>query len=486
MMADAIDTSCMHVRTTDMHVLEKLNIHTHTISMLKKGPNFRPNFSHTHAEHHIEKQYSCMEEAIHNLLACTSLPLTEKIEKMKTAQKMLTLQKRMCKRHIRNSSHEYTDEKTLVDDIEKITRHFTLTVVDKAANNYALICTTYVSQCIHQRLHATHEIQPLPTLMQNPQTILQHLQHMIIDTLDNRHHVIHHTDTTAISGYMLTPKIIKLLKSSTTTEEKRSIKMWRCITTAHNAPSAILGSVLNKIANTVKVPFMDHYEMKSKKYFQTTGIEIRFYYRTDAAQAVICDWHDKCIYNMVKGDYSRMFETIPHSGVIEAVLWKFDLALKQTNSKYLCIDSHTGTHRWTRRRSSYGPTSKLYCIDRNTYENFITTHLNTAVMMYDNVIYKQYHGVPQGAKSSKTDSEDYIDHKLYKFTKMLMQTHRHDDIKQLRYLYFVADDLCAANCPSMPLLLHELSPTDAHGNHYLELKIENECPLLSRNTRAWM
>jgi hypothetical protein len=299
---------------------------------------------------------------------------------------------------------------------------------------------------------------------------------MIIDALDNRQHVILHTENTTISGYMLTPKIIKLLKNSTTAEEKSSIKMWRCITTAHNSPSAILGAMLNKIANAVKIPFMDHCEMKSKKYFQTTGIEMRLYYRTDAAQAVLCDWHDKYIYNMVKGDYSRMFETIPHSGVIEAVLWKFDLALKQTNSKYLCIDSYTGTHRWTRRKSNYGPTSKLYCIDRYIYEKLITTHLSAAVMMYDSVIYKQYHGVPQGAKSSKTDSEDYIDHKLYKFTKMLMQTHRHADIKQFRYLYFVADDLCAANCPSMPQLLNELSPTDAHGNHYLELKIENDSP----------
>ena len=157
--------------------------------------------------------------------------------------------------------------------------------------------------------------------------------------------------------------------------------MWRCITTAHTAPSAILGSILNKIAVAVKTPFMDHCEAASKKYHRTTGIAVRLYYRTDAASAVLCDWHDKNIYNMVKGDYSCMFETIPHSGVIEAVLWKFDLALKHTNSRYLCIDSHTGEHRWTWRKHKYGPTSKLYCIDRDVYENLITTHLDAAVMI---------------------------------------------------------------------------------------------------------
>jgi hypothetical protein len=133
-----------------------------------------------------------------------------------------------------------------------------------------------------------------------PTKILQHLQHMAIESLNDRAHVIDSMQHTSIAGYMLTPKIIKIMKPSTSTEDKKSVKMWRCITTAHNAPSAVLGSLLNKIANAVKVPFMDHCKTCSKKYHRSTGIEMRLYYRTDSTLGVLCDWHDKQITSMVK------------------------------------------------------------------------------------------------------------------------------------------------------------------------------------------
>ena len=83
---------------------------------------------------------------------------------------------------------------------------------------------------------------------------------------------------------------------------------------------------------------------------------------------------------MVKGDCSRMFESIPHTGVIEALLWKFDIALEEMDAKYSCIDSYTGKHRWVKRKKTYGHTSEHYTASTETcIENLIETQIEAAV-----------------------------------------------------------------------------------------------------------
>lgn len=111
----------------------------------------------------------------------------------------------------------------------------------------------------------THKIQPLPTSIQDAEQILPQSQFMITDSLDDRAHVMDLMPHTSIAGHMLTQKIMKIMKESTSIEDKKITKMWRCITTAHNAPSAILGALRNKTANAVKTPFMDHCETSTEK-----------------------------------------------------------------------------------------------------------------------------------------------------------------------------------------------------------------------------
>ena len=479
-----VDPDIGHIRTTDLSITRIMGVSRQTIQLLQQGPGFRPNPPLPEIHRTMTTVFESIEAALRRLAAYTSefnerddfKAIQRHTHKIKSYwfNRLRSETRRRCGNH--HDPISDIDHRLLKQDMATIDEHFDMPIIDKAPRNLSLICKYFNAWCTHQRLGASDEIQPLPPSAQDEDGVLSYLRATVIEELEHKVKAYEQLEKSSIANYMLLPKFIKILKASTTAEERRSLSMVRCVTRAHKAPTVRMGTLITSIAQAVRIQWMAHCEQRSADVLRFTGVKAVFYHRTDSVMTVLHTWSAERITDMFKGDYRRAFETPPHDGLANASTRKFRVALRHTKAHYLRINIDSGKHKWSTTAKQYSDKSGWFCIDLNKYAQLVSTHLSLCMVSYGGTVYRQQMGAPMGEKPSGYYSEDYVDIADYDNTNNLLSQGRISDLRQFELFFRVADDCCGANCPDMFNLLMEYSPRDPQGKLYLELKHENESP----------
>ena len=184
-----------------------------------------------------------------------------------------------------------------------------------------------------------------------------------------------------------------------------------------------------------------------------THQKIQFYFQAKVVTHIIQNAPSKVTW-VSSGDHSKMFEKLPHTGpvsIIEACRHKFRIALQETGSASILVNTRSGWTRWSRRQTlddtEYPPAEGWIMLSEDTYIEMVLLILGSAMVSVGGMLFKQDKGIPMGFDDSPHMSATFFDHLDYQFVDAAVRRHDWNTARKLACMHRVADDIFCYNCP---------------------------------------
>ena len=344
---------------------------------------------------------------------------------------------------------------TVVGAIRDIQSILTVTRVDKSAPNFAFVCKAYYRWAILQRLNSQDDFVRIHHPLSDPiplheQIWLRGLQ------------IFGLTPDSAPAKFALSefPTVIasvkmkKLTDPSKTEAYRASLDTWRWLTTAHKCPTKLASTLHVRLGTAVEVAYYAHCckaSLTARTRLPSHLIRrhrVKFCHQAKVVTKIIRNAPKK-VTSVANGDHSKMFESLPHSGLVSikaACLHKWNIALSERSSDALYVSLHTDHSVWSRSWVEFNHVGYVR-IDTETYSAMLDFILDSAIVRVgeDGTLFRQRVGIPMGFDDSPYMSRSFFDYLDYVFVVEAINADDWDMAVSLDNMYRIADDVFCYN-----------------------------------------
>lgn len=256
-------------------------------------------------------------------------------------------------------------------EIDHIKSKFIITCLDKATNNFAIICPILYFSKLNSEMGIDNNA------LQGNLTYIPQVN------LNKKNIIYKHNDIiNLIKLVNLTnpniPKIYGIPKM-----HKNPIK-FRFITGAYNSSIKPLSIMVHKILIFIQNHFhnycstIERYNNKNV-YWSIKNID----------NLNFCKFNDD--YSLYIADFTSLFTNLPHNITINAIHNLLDICFKNSKKRYIKVGF---------KNTWYTNENSKDCFDINIIKFMIGYILNNSYTYYNNIIFKQENGIPQGYNCS--------------------------------------------------------------------------------------
>ncbi len=510
-----IDRHTGHVRTIDTNVMQcytsgRTDNHIHNMChMMAEGSDFRPQPTPEELHDNMNEFAQNLSNLLQRMLRGRGCKTVDEDEIMGaittfiTTEKLIPLfEKILRSRQREQRKRERTRNPPLEHEIwnpswhaniGKCIRHLSgilhIGIADKFPKIFVIQCKHLYNSVVYKRLCSQGEMEHIPESIATAHERVCHQIKELAHTVNSDQRFPRIYATTKVHKIINLEHLLTTTNTTSTTTEgeirvrKESLEkiqgphVYRFITAATATPVKVHTHTLLLILNMIDTHYCPMCENTVNLWQGFVGQRFRMQFVATDITEILANLPEK-IYNLYKGDHSRMYETLPHEGphgIRTALLWKFDLVMKYLRRNAFWINRRTGTVIMKNTISKQIQQTESYVrIDRLEFNNIITCVLTFAIAQFADSLFIQKLGIPMGYEVSPKISKWYFDYHDYMFVMMLLKNKRFKDVIAFSGMNRVADDICCTNGGNFRNLIDNWATREPNINIWQFLTLNDE------------
>ncbi len=402
-----------HVITGNMDII----LNTKLKDLFIKGPKYRLSKS-ANIEDYKNSFMSDIKKYITKISLETKLDIKLFNMWLIVTEKMIST-KLQSKGYIINNDKDEKLDNNMKKELEFIRKHFIITRVDKAAQNFAIICKKHYLNIIQKELN-NKETYNMCELDQKDIIFSQNM------TIYDKFNLTSNTSNT-IPIIQIIPKF-----------HKTPVK-FRTIISSSDSKIEIISKRLTKVLRFIMT--------KLKKYTSTmfNNIGINFNWIISNHKSILNDIKmlskTKKMKNINTYDFTTLYTSIKHDEIKIALNNIIDMAFHNNNElKIITIGKDI---KWTYTKNMHR-NNYIYTYTSSIIKNMISWLLNNTYFRFGDTIYKQNIGIPMGTSSAPFLANLFLFHYEFNYLKNNMRLNYYK-CKKLNYTYRYIDDITTIN-----------------------------------------
>ena len=446
-----------HVHTGKLDIIKNDSLK----NVMSKGAKFRLTPSVTKS-----KLWSILEEVM--------LKLKKKLArkcKLKEGSFLMWyefLRKKIKRRHqslkrCQLESNDIFEQEEVKQYLKKLHDRFVIVPVDKACNNFAIICKSFYIEILMNELGVINQNNILGN------EVYQHM------SINKENFIKEQEEANKTLGNCLEDENKHIPLLYWTSKQHKDPYKFRFIAGASHCTNKTISKEVALALKCIKTQFKNYCEVIKKR------TRLNFFWSIDNSVEFLNKLSNiKCADSIATFDFSTLYTGLPLDNVFDSLEKLIIKMFKHSGSNILLVNTDRGKAFWSRNISNYSG-YKEYTLDKLLEAlKFILS--NTYVQFAEN-IFKQVKGIPMGGNASPFIADLYLAwheycymYKLSKsksesdinLAKCLSNNSRYiDDISVVNYLGFGS----IAKTIYHPSLILEESNTGYHFDTFLDLLI---------------
>ena len=327
----------------------------------------------------------------------------------------------------------------IINYIEQLHKDFVICSIDKAANNYVVICKKFYVLTLMKELG----IDPISYVCQG--NITYQLVDLSEDNIIQEHckflkekfDIVVSKVNERIPRIFWNPKL-----------HKNPYKA-RFIVGARNSSTKQLSVYLNRALAVLKARFSCY----CKSIYERTGINCDW--SIDNSIQFIEHINNLDLYNLQVYDFTTLYTNLD-LGVIETLVNEMiDLIFNKSFNKYLCVERF-GDRGFFSKKSYNG----FLCFTAKTLKEAVRFILNNTYISFSGFVLKQVRGIPMGGNSSSQLADVPLSKSEFNYQLSLIKDKKFNLAKRLSNNKRYVDDLGVINYTTFASRIPEIYPPD--------------------------
>ena len=327
--------------------------------------------------------------------------------------------------------------KDLETDIQAMHKNFVITTIDKANNNFGVVCKKfYVSVLVRELGFDTLTLNPVGNTTYSPSSetseeiITRH-----VDTLKNKFDVKVQEKNFKLPKLFWIPKL-----------HKNPIK-FRFIAGARNCSTKPLSVLLNKGLSVIRNQFLKYCE----SIYRNSGINC--FWSVKSSFEFLSRINGGAVHTLQVYDFSTLYTNLNQQEILVHLFDLFDLVFNCTSRKYLCIG-------WNNSFMAGKTYRGHHCFDINDLKAAIKFIISEVYISFGGLAFQQVKGIPMGGNCSPLLADLFLLHCEFQFMKSAMSDKKFHLAKLLSRTSRYIDDLCIVNYRHFEDLITKIYPHD--------------------------
>ena len=428
-----------HILTGDLSII--INPKLRALSLMQYGTKYREAFYqssdnittsfNTSVDNFVNK--ICKKYYIKNELLKEWIYNVQRIF-AKRVEFLLEAKPHLFKEHV-----SILKDKDIINYIEQLHKDFVICSIDKAANNYVIICKKFYVLTLMKELG----IDPISYVCQGS------IAYQLVDLSEDnmvKGHCKFLKEKFDIVVSKVNEKIPRIFWNPKL--HKNPYKA-RFIAGARNSSTKQLSVYLNRALAVLKARFSCY----CKSIYERTGINCDW--SIDNSIQFIEHINNLDLYNLQVYHFTTLYTNLD-LGVIETLVNEMiDLIFNKSFNKYLCVERF-GDRGFFSKKSYNG----FLCFIAETLKGAIRFILNNTYISFSGFVLKQVRGIPMGGNSSSQLADVPLSKSEFNYQLSLVKDKKFNLAKRLSNNKRYVDDLGVINYTKFASRIPEIYPPD--------------------------
>ena len=334
---------------------------------------------------------------------------------------------------------------------------YIICTVDKASNNYSVICKKFYVKVLLDELGFDYSsLQPVGNFTYSP--VLDdssHIIHSHIRYLKEKFNVNCKDDDKRLPNIFWVPKL-----------HKNPYK-FRFIAGARFCSTKPISVVINKGLEVVRNNFKTYCNAISRN----SGYN--FFWSINSSNEFLTRIRSLQVFSLQVFYFSTLYTNLNHVCIIEHLEALLELVFNNTNRRFLCI-KYDKAFFSARKYNSYK------CFDLDTFKLAIRYVINEVFVCFGGLVFRQIKGIPMGGNCSPLIADLFLAHCEFVYMSSLLKDKKFGLARLLSNTSRYIDDLCFINYKGFDNIKSKIYPSDLiaerSGNNdycvtYLDVKL---------------
>ena len=406
-MGEFIYAPVSHVITGNLNILDKLGNYNQLKQVMKYGYKYRmqeQNVTWTKIKRDILNTIGNIKNRLINKNNGNNNDLTEWEN---TLKRMLNNKIRSLQNTYNLKTFEFgVDFGILKKQIENVHKHFVITTIDKASNNFAFICKKfYINQMKNELGIRNNRVEGNDVYTYCENTSMEEIIEEQCDNLERFHKQIN-VNNRKIPKLFMNPKF-----------HKRPYK-YRFIAGASKATTKELSIDVNLCLKLMKKVHKGY----CKSIFNRTGFN--YYWSVDNSNEVIDKLRNINNHSAIHTyDFSTLYTNLPlelvRDEIFELIDRYFDIN-ERKGDKYITVNHYL-------KKSSFSSSNNRNSFSREKLKEAIEYLLFNSYVRFGPYVFKQTKGIPMGGNASPLIADLFLANLEFKYMKKLVDTKQNDN-----------------------------------------------------------
>ena len=420
-----------HVLTGDLNIVEDVELR----SLMKKGTKFRiarflpwkkvvDTLHKALCEHvkKISKRYRIAVQSFDAWLTGIMSLIDQRISRLKKNY---------------NRFNAKWSFKTLKNSIDSLHDKFVITQVDKASNNFAVVCKKFYLLVLLKELGFNLvDFNPIGNVTYSP---VDRQSKEIIDNHNNKLSSLFGMTVNEVNSKL--PKLFWIPKLHT------SPYKFRFIAGARNCSTKELSVIVNKGLSVVRSQFKFYCDSIRR----SSGFDC--FWSVKSSEEFLIKIRSKDVHTVQVFDFSTLYTNLNQDEILSHLFSLFQIVFSETSRKYLCVG-------WERSFFSAKTYRGFKCFSLHDFKDAIKFIIQEVFVQFGGLVFKQTKGVPMGGNSSPLLADLFLTHCEFVFMKNLISDKKFGLAALLSRTSRYIDDLGIVNYKHFDSLLSRIYPLD--------------------------
>ena len=321
--------------------------------------------------------------------------------------------------------------------LSKLHDKFVVTTVDKAANNFAVICKKFFFTVLLNELGFDKDsFLPVGNITYLPVTDTA-------SSIVDRHVIVLKDKFKVVCTNLdlVLPKIFWVPKL-----HKNPYK-FRFIAGARHCSTKPLSVIVNLGLSVVK----ENFRLYCNAIQRNNGFN--FFWSINSTIEFLDRIRTLKVHNVQVYDFSTLYTNLDQSKIVEHINSLFDLVFNSSNRKYLCIRTDKSFFS-SRTYNSY------HCFDLSLFKDAVKFIVSEVFVSFGGLVFRQTRGIPMGGNSSPLLADLFLAHCEFQYMSTLLKEKKFGLARLLSSTTRYIDDLCFFNYKHFQSIKDSIYPSD--------------------------
>ena len=332
---------------------------------------------------------------------------------------------------------KFTSIRSLDESIKCMHDHFVIVPVDKAANNFAVICKKlYINIMLEELGFDLNSLVPVGNATYS------------VSSEGSSEIVDRHCSLVKSFGINCSDDCKKLPKLFCIPKFHKSPYKFRFIAGARKCTSTQLSVVLNKGLSLIR----DFFKLYCEAIQKNSGF--RCFWSIKSTEEFLNVANNKNnVFSIQVFDFSTLYTNLNHEDICAHLLSLLELVFNSTSRKFLCVGFN--------KTFFAGKTYKGYhCFSLEMLKSAIKFVISEVFVVFGGLAFKQVRGIPMGGNCSPMLADLFLCHCEFVFMKSLVSNKKFGLARLMSCTTRYIDDICLFNYKHFDTLVTKIYPAD--------------------------